>query len=578
MLFNNIVLMDTFGIVFLSVGIPVGLFLVAFVAFFLYRMRFHSNYENLNNRFSSISDSLTKDCASSLKRLKVLGSNNEKFQSYYEEKKYYYEETLKKISQEVSQCLTSLNELIQAKNYKDSKEVEEEVKNKIESFDLTVSKFRTDLSSLLQQDTLIHSALSSTQIKYRNITDFFLSHGVNKSDGDLFKLRDSYNNVCTFAKKNFELFNTLADRGDYDKAQLVLDKLNRVFDGIILNMQEMPSIQLKIDNTIPNDLMNLDNEYHALIADGFAYEQFEYDKNLLIFKEIIDTVQNKLLVLDSQGCSDDISLVLKGISTLHDAFVDEREAKEYYDKNCQRILGSVTFNLSKEYSDCMNALEKYKKVYELDYKYVKRLTDLNLEIETIEELKRDIDDSNNTKDKQPYVSIIKKMKYMDKLIAEVKQAIKEHNEYIISLCEKANTLYKNTITCYETLKSTEVIIRDINVTSLSDIMKKQAQDYYAGIKQVMSVLCTAPISVNKAEYMYSSLNVSIVGFVNSIKSIDKDAKDAEEKYVKANIFRLDYSDVEDSLLKAEKAFLQYNFKECSLICDDIIRNYSLGYE
>ena len=197
---------------------------IFFAVMLLHKKSYFAAAANLRESYKELNNQLTSFCKTNLTRLETLGKHSQTLQNTYDERKKQYDEIYQRKDRTILNSLNSIDELLKDKNFRQVREIERDVEADIQAYARTISSFSADLSTLLQEDTDIHSSAVAVKSKLRQIREFYQGHSM-----ELKGLEDSFEIILQDADNAIEKFNELAHCTKYDEAKEVLKEL----DGIL---------------------------------------------------------------------------------------------------------------------------------------------------------------------------------------------------------------------------------------------------------------------------------------------------------------------------------------------------------
>lgn len=561
-------LIGAMGIVSIAAACIAGVALIVFLCIFFYKRRFKSASLNLRKTYDTYHLQLTTDCKNMVNRLKVLGEHSDYFAASYQERQKQYDEIVSRRDKDVETCLASLDTFVKEKNYKEYKALEGECNQSVRDFEVSVCNFNGELTSILQEDTDVHSSAVVVKGKYRNISSFYQDH-----ETELKPLEKSFDRIFHSAEHDFDEFDFQADHANFVEAKKVLERLDKLFDAVLSVLEKLPLLEVSVDTVLPDKLDKLQESYQNMLDEGFIVYEMHVEEKISDMREKISRMQSQLMYLDVRGIQEEIQSIQSEITDILAGFDEERKAKETYFSK-QNSLSDSSFSVEKRYARMMNQLDAYQKAFVLDNKYVSQMKSLKADIESIGILKRELDSYLDTSARQPYLVITKKMTDMDNEMNKAIRVMDDYEAYLISLKNDSNDVFMGLRECYVNLKKARNIVKEIDVPSYTKSIKDVFTEDFQNIEDITNIILNQPIDVPKAVSMFKPFKESVDGFISSIMNTKADADKAETSIVYANSYRVDYSDSRALLEQAEKAFSEGDFQRASSIALDVVKKFS----
>ena len=392
---------------------------IFFAVMLLHKKSYFAAAANLRESYKELNNQLTSFCKTNLTRLETLGKHSQTLQNTYDERKKQYDEIYQRKDLAILNSLNSIDELLKDKNFRQVREIERDVEADIQAYARTISSFSADLSTLLQEDTDIHSSAVAVKSKLRQIREFYQGHSM-----ELKGLEDSFEIILQDADNAIEKFNELADCTKYDEAKEVLKELDGILTATVSIMDQLPLLQASVTTVLPNKLDELMNTYQEMLENQYVVEYLDVERKVSDMRHELDLLRSKLAFLDISGVKDEIDALQTEITDINAAFEQEKQAKENF-LHSQSYLDESTYSIESSYSRHINNIRKLQSVYLLDQKYVDQMYALKSDVESIGFLKRDLDSYLDTSNRKPYTIIMKKLSEMKSEVTKTNRTMND---------------------------------------------------------------------------------------------------------------------------------------------------------
>lgn len=563
-----IVLMSTVSTILVSVLVPVFAIALLVGVFLFLRRKAVSGYEKMVSDYESYHGQLTSSCKNMVNRLKSLGEYSPSFQKSYEERSKQYEDILERRDKNLRQSLESLSQLREGKNFKAFKGLLSQTQISLNDYEKAVSNFNEDLTSLLRDDIDTRDSSLQSKNMLRRIRDFYSEH-----EDDLRSLKESFELLFENAESTFATFEDDVNQAKFKEARDLLPKISSVLSAVLAILGDLPSLVTRVEKVIPESLKDMEEKYHAMLQEGFVLDYLKVPEVQTETKEELTDIRKRLRLLDTRGVKGQLDRIQSTITDILAKFAEERRAKESFLGN-QGDLSNTSFELEKRYSRHMNQLAEYQRTYVLDRKYVEQMYALKDDIEKIGFLKRDIDSYVETKERQPYTLITKRISDMQAEISKITRTMDDYSHYLQSLKNDSQAIYQNLRALYLGLKEEQWHIRQINLPSIEETYKSRFEKLYRDTKAIDDIILKAPVDVSKAKEAFEPYRKECEALIKDVQNKYEQCQKAEQSYVYANAFRLEFSDSRPLLVTAEKAFNEGDFDRASDEALKVVRIFS----
>ncbi len=530
----------------LVAGIVVGIIL-------LHKHRFSSASTNLRNTYTEIHFRLTNNCATSLKRLEVLGQNSDYYKNIYADRQKQYQEIMERKDKSISQFLDSLDELVKNKDYKRVHEIEGDISRDLVTFNKAVSTFASDLSTLLQEDDVTNSSSVPVKAKHRQVETFY-----NEHKNELKGSGKSFEYIIADSKAKLEKFQTLTNEAKYPEAKDVLKELDQILTATVEVMDQLPLLEASIYTVLPNKISDLIETYRQMKEENYVIDFLHVDEKVDQMKQDIEVLKGKVEYLDLGGVKDKVDEIQSEITDLNAAFEEEKIAKINF-LNAHSTMDDSTYDDEKRYSKLMLSLPKYQQVYLLNQKYVDQMQSLKTDIENIGILKRQLDSYLDTSNRQPYTLIMKKATEMRTEMTKCERTMKDYEGYVNSLKQSTEEIYQGLRQAVVDIVKTRNKIRMLGIDDFLKSSDLKINRLLAVVKDISDKLQVLPLDVTDLLTNYNSFHDDCTVFLSDSNKRLEEAYKAEQAIVYANAYRMDYTDCDKLVSEAERAYFESDF-------------------
>ena len=244
------------------------------------------------------------------------------------------------------------------------------------------------------------------------------------------------------------------------------------------------------------------------------------------------------------------------------AFETEKEAKIQFEKE-QANTSDNTYELEKDFAKLNRSLPEYKEIYIIDDSYLEQIHLIQEDIQRMSAIKRDLDSFIHSSTKQPYSLLLKKMSDLQSEMTTITNTLNDFKQYLYSLKQDAEKIYKSIRDNYAKLKEAEYSLRELNVEALQDQVHLSFVHAYTNLENENELLSKTPLDINALNSIYNEAQPRIESLLENISSEIELSQRAENAIVYGNLLRTSYSAVNNSLLVAEKAFFEADFTRAS---------------
>ena len=541
---------------------------IFFAVMLLHKKSYFAAAANLRESYKELNNQLTSFCKTNLTRLETLGKHSQTLQNTYDERKKQYDEIYQRKDRAILNSLNSIDELLKDKDFRQVREIERDVEADIQAYARTISSFSADLSTLLQEDTDIHSSAVAVKSKLRQIREFYQGHSM-----ELKGLEDSFEIILQDADNAIEKFNELADCTKYDEAKEVLKELDGILTATVSIMDQLPLLQASVTTVLPNKLDELMNTYQEMLENQYVVEYLDVERKVSDMRHELDLLRSKLAFLDISGVKDEIDALQTEITDINAAFEQEKQAKENF-LHSQSYLDESTYSIESSYSRHINNIRKLQSVYLLDQKYVDQMYALKSDVESIGFLKRDLDSYLDTSNRKPYTIIMKKLSEMKSEVTKTNRTMSDYQSYLNSLKVTIDQVFSGLQECFVNLSVRRQKVRLLGVETYRVSTKPKFDRFFDTICEIAKMLEVFPLNVPEIDAKFRSFQSDCKYFLSDIDQNIEYAEGAEQGIVYGNFYRIEFNDCDSMLRSAENDYQSGNFKQSFEIVSKVLATWS----
>ena len=541
---------------------------IFFAVMLLHKKSYFAAAANLRESYKELNNQLTSFCKTNLTRLETLGKHSQTLQNTYDERKKQYDEIYQRKDRAILNSLNSIDELLKDKDFRQVREIERDVEADIQAYARTISSFSADLSTLLQEDTDIHSSAVAVKSKLRQIREFYQGHSM-----ELKGLEDSFEIILQDADNAIEKFNELADCTKYDEAKEVLKELDGILTATVSIMDQLPLLQASVTTVLPNKLDELMNTYQEMLENQYVVEYLDVERKVSDMRHELDLLRSKLAFLDIFGVKDEIDALQTEITDINAAFEQEKQAKENF-LHSQSYLDESTYSIESSYSRHINNIRKLQSVYLLDQKYVDQMYALKSDVESIGFLKRDLDSYLDTSNRKPYTIIMKKLSEMKSEVTKTNRTMSDYQSYLNSLKVTIDQVFSGLQECFVNLSVRRQKVRLLGVETYRVSTKPKFDRFFDTICEIAKMLEVFPLNVPEIDAKFRSFQSDCKYFLSDIDQNLEYAEGAEQGIVYGNFYRIEFNDCDSMLRSAENDYQSGNFKQSFEIVSKVLATWS----
>ncbi len=509
--------------------------------------------QELDSHYNALHKSFSTDCSQMISRIKTISNNNANYVSIYDGCEKRFLGIMNSNDKLCFIAISSLKTLIGNKDYKNIKSVIDSTRQSMNEYSKAAQDLNNDLQTKLQKEDDFHSRVVPIKEKFRRLKDEY-----DNNSGVLVSISQSFTTLFEHITDMFNSFEESLLRADYDSAGKELQDMEKLIDASISVMKDLPYLNTLASKVIPGKIAELNATYLDLEKRKYPLHNLRINSNIEKMNQQLKECNERLSELSTKGvnaCFEDITLKINGF--LQD-FEKEKEAKVEFDK-IQNGISNSTYQAEKQFANLKNSLPNYQNIYKINSTYLEQIVAMQDLIDEMSSSKRRLDSYINSSTKQPYSLLINYSYELDNKIDKIQAAFDDFHDYLGQMKTDTDHAYKLVREGYMKIKEKEYVLRELNISSLTEILSPKLNKCYEDLGKIDEVLNVTPIDVIKLNTMYLETKKELEQVVNRVDEEKENAGKAENLIAYCNKYRADSYDVKVGLESAESSFLEADF-------------------
>jgi septation ring formation regulator EzrA len=542
---------------FLITIFAVAALLCVIILTWIFVMMYHHSckrqIQELDNHYNTLHKSFSTDCSQMISRIQTISNNNANYVSLYDACEKRFLGIMNSNDKSCFIAISSLKTLIGNKDYRNIKSVIDSTRQSMNDYSKAAQDLSNDLQTKLQKEDDFHSRVVPIKEKFRRLKDEY-----ENNSGVLVSISQSFNTLFDHITSMFNSFEESLLRADYDGASKELQDMEKLIDASIAVMKDLPYLNTLASKVIPGKIAELNSTYLDLEKRKYPLHNLRINSNIEKMNQQLSECNERLLQLSTKGvnaCFEDITLKINGF--LQD-FEKEKEAKVEFDK-IQNGITNSTYQAEKQFANLKNSLPNYQNTYKINSTYLEQIVAMQDLIDDMSSSKRRLDSYINSSTKQPYSLLINYTYELNKKISKIQAAFDDFHEYLGKMKTDTDRAYKLVREGYLKIKEKEYILRELNISSLTEILLPKLNKCYEDLVKIDEVLNVTPIDVSNLNNIYAETKKELESVVNRVDEEKENATKAENLIAYCNKYRADSYDVKVGLESAESSFLEADF-------------------
>lgn len=554
--------MNGWYIALIVIGCLIVAGLIGFLIYFCLGkgIYFVSQGKKIIDRSQSINDVLYRDCSTSLERVKKMADKDAPgYKEKYNELINFYVSLDKQNKEEVTQAVTAVTNLLNAKEKRGLKRNILAAKKVLDSFEEEINGFKKQIAQTLVIDDKYHAMIKEPKERFRKFKEF-----CNQNEIELRPIKSDLDNLFDVFEEYFRQYEVDIDKADYTSAKVHLDKINKALEVLDKYGLTLPNSITMAQKVIPERLKVLKQEEVDTENSGVPLTHLGIDIFIDRANQRLVKINQDLKLLKIARVKTSLDEILNGIDTLERKIDTEKLSKDEFNK-IQNDKAQSILLIQEKYASIQKKIKTYKKIYVLDDDFFKKSQELGEMIDLDERLRRENDESLTNHDGTPYSSLLESQKKISELNKNIADKFSEFKEFEVNVKSVLDGILDELNLSYLNICKARRAIMEFDVHSYIEAKAKEVSALMNEINDVYNMTTKTPIDVEKCKKEFEKLKNNRDLFLGKIKRDKISMINAEILITYAAQYRRNYQDIENETKNAELEFKNARFDNAASI-------------
>lgn len=554
--------MNGWYIALIVIGCLIVAGLIGFLIYFCLGkgIYFVSQGKKIIDRSQSINDVLYRDCSTSLERVKKMADKDAPgYKEKYNDLINFYVSLDKQNKEEVTQAVTAVTNLLNAKEKRGLKRNILAAKKVLDSFEEEINGFKKQIAQTLVIDDKYHAMIKEPKERFRKFKEF-----CNQNEIELRPIKSDLDNLFDVFEEYFRQYEVDIDKADYTSAKEHLDKINKALEVLDKYGLTLPNSITMAQKVIPERLKVLKQEEVETENLGVPLTHLGIDIFIDRANQRLVKINQDLKLLKIARVKTSLDEILNGIDTLERKIDTEKLSKDEFNK-IQNDKAQSILLIQEKYASIQKKIKTYNKIYVLDDDFFKKSQELGEMIDLDERLRRENDESLTNHDGTPYSSLLESQKKISELNKNIADKFSEFKEFEVNVKNVLDGILDELNLSYLNICKARRAIMEFDVHSYIEAKAKEVSALMNEINDVYNMTTKTPIDVEKCKKEFEKLKNNRDLFLGKIKRDKISMINAEILITYAAQYRRNYQDIENETKNAELEFKNARFDNAASI-------------
>ncbi|AKO94413.1 septation ring formation regulator EzrA [Priestia filamentosa] len=534
----------------MELAIIIILLIIGFILYgFFLRKKIYREVDRLDSIKAALMSEPVADEIAKVKQLKMTGETEELFESWREKWDNIVAIRLPKMDD----AFYEIEEL--ADKYKFRK-----AKARISSLDEELANIKQDIDTILEE---LQNLLGSEENNKKTIVE--MEELFRETKKRLLAHRYSYGKAeepltekLEKIQKQFVKFNEETENGNYLQASAILMSIEERLAVMTNNLEKIPALFTELQTTIPTQLEELREGYIGMLEEGYILEHLQIEESLEELSRAARAIIGEIEVLNIEEAEASVAAINAKIDGIYDMLEKEARAFQQMNQDIDRISVMIkalqarnhevkeeALLVQKSYHLTPEELELYQKID----RELKRLTNLYYNIVNKAE-QQNIAYSVIFEELEEVLTQLNKVEGIQQAYIEMLQDLRKDE---LAAKEKIADLRKQ-------LFEARRIVEKSNVPGIPESYREDIQRAYGKIQEVSTKLEEKPLDTVAVNELLEQAVEEVQLSFRETEELIFEAALVERMIQYGNRYRSRHPEVAESLLQAEQAFRQYDYK------------------
>ena len=454
----------------------------------------------------------------------------------------------------IDDMLIDLDVFIDKRDYKNCR-------IRIAKIELEIYKAREAARHLLEEikditlsEEKYRSIVIKLKTKYRGLRREYEEHKTLYDD-----MQEAIELQLDNIERRFLDFEKVMEVNDYNEVVHIVKALDTMIEHMEIIVNEVPDVLLMARQIIPNRMKEIKNIYDDMVSHGYPLEYLNIEYNFEESNKNIESVLEKVKVLNLEGCMFDLKVMLEYFDSLFIDFEKERLSRKVYEE-VSRDFDRKINKTNKLVNDVYEQLDDIKSMYDLEEEDLSIIHEVNKVLVVInDDYRKLVARVNNSS--APYSMINEELEGLSIRLDEMED---EFDKALKSL----GNMYDDEVRAREQLEEIQTFLKQCKTKMRCYKLPVITDDYFVqlseaneAIQEVVAELEKKPIVIKTLNTRVDTARDLVLKLYNTTNDMIKTARLVESSIVYGNRYRSYYEEVDRSLCDAEIQYFKGNYKK-----------------
>lgn len=390
--------------------------------------------------------------------------------------------------------------------------------------------------------------------KYRELNKDFHDHKQLYDD-----MQDAVEMQLENIEKRFLDFEKVMEANEYSEVVHIVKALDAMIEHMSIIVKEVPDVLLMAKQVIPNRMREVELTYNDMLDHDYPLEYLNIEYNLEESRKNIETILDKVQVLNLEGCMFDLKIMLDYYDSLFFDFEKERLSRKVYEE-IEKDFQKKIEKTNELVNDVYDQLDDIKSMYDLSDEDISIIHEVNKILVVInDDYKKML--AKVEASSSPY-------SLLSEEIEDLTMRLKRMEDDFDKALKSLGNMYDDEVRAREQLDEIQEFLkqcknrmRSYKLPVITDNYFVQLSEANEAIIEVINELEKKPIVIKTLNTRVDTARDLVLKLYNTTNEMIKTAQLAEMSIVYGNRYRAYYAEVDRGLSDAESKFYKGDYKD-----------------
>lgn len=541
----------------------------------LSRKRIYRQIDQLESWKLEIMERPVTDELARVKRLKMIGETEEKFEKWRQE----WDDILTTELPNAEEKLFEAEEAADKYRFGSAGAVLSKAREGLEQVEKRIETLLNDLEQLVSSEEQNREDIVSIKAAYHVAKKQLLTHRRFFQ-----KALIPIEQVLQEIDEDFRAYGEQTEDGNYLRARSILLKAKERQEGLQVKMDRIPSLFTELQITLPDQIKELRSGYQEMLEQGYSLDHLTVEDELKALEKRIDAQIGEVEQTEIERPQEEVDDIRTRIEFLYDQLENEVRSRQFVIEESAAVKDRLE-STEEEIGDLKNETELVQQSYHLEDEDVRVQQQLESEIQQLR--KKFTDSEEAIRDQKQAFSVMQgQLEGLKVRLAELEDQREQYQEMLQALRKDEMKAKETLDSLRKRLIEAKRMVQKSNLPGLPHYHWANLEAAEEKITEVEKKLNQKPLEIPVIQQLLQGALDEVDNNSEQTKKLIEDARLAEKLIQYGNRYRSRYPSVSENLQAAESSFRNFHYEESLELAGsalqqvepDILKEFNVSFE